>query len=124
MIENLIKASKRSSHADQLWELIKDEMYCLELVPILDIGKPSASHLSNDYPNSPDITDLEIKLVQSICDQNHISTLNTSMQWDTKVFDLQVANHKLLGHGSVLFPKRLLISCELHALKLILKARE
>ncbi|KAI9626536.1 hypothetical protein KEM48_010364 [Puccinia striiformis f. sp. tritici PST-130] len=25
----------------------------------------------------------------------------SKLQWDAKVFDLQVANHKLLGHGSV-----------------------
>ncbi|KNF06075.1 hypothetical protein PSTG_00587 [Puccinia striiformis f. sp. tritici PST-78] len=39
---------------------------------LLDSG-----HLSNYYPDTPDITDQEIKLIQSICDQNHLSTLNT-----------------------------------------------
>jgi len=75
----LVSASQQPAKAAALWELVKDDMYSLEPVPLLDIGKPSAGHLSNYYPNSQDISDLEINLVQAVCDAHQLSTLNTRL---------------------------------------------
>jgi len=75
----LVSASQQPAKAAALWELVKDDMYSLEPVPLLDIGKPSAGHLSNYYPNSQHISDLEINLVQAVCDAHQLSTLNTRL---------------------------------------------
>jgi len=75
----LVSASQQPAKAAALWELVKHDMYSLEPVPLLDIGKPSAGHLSNYYPNSQDISDLEINLVQAVCDAHQLSTLNTRL---------------------------------------------
>ncbi|CAH7671578.1 peptidase family M49-domain-containing protein [Phakopsora pachyrhizi] len=75
----LINASERRAEAQELWQQVKDEVYSLEPTGLLDIGKPSAGHLSNYYPDSPSITDQEINSVQAVCDENHLSTLNTRL---------------------------------------------
>ncbi|PLW35306.1 hypothetical protein PCANC_16424 [Puccinia coronata f. sp. avenae] len=77
--EALIELSADPAHARSLWEKVKDDMYSLDPVPSLDIGKPSAGHLSNYYPDSPTITDAEIHAVQAICDAHQLSTLNTRL---------------------------------------------
>ncbi|MBW0514372.1 hypothetical protein O181_054087 [Austropuccinia psidii MF-1] len=75
----LVKVSERSAEAKQLWEKLRQEIYSLEPQGLLDIGKPSAGHLSNYYPNSQDITDEEIEAVQAVCDASELSTLNTRL---------------------------------------------
>ncbi|KAG0147653.1 hypothetical protein CROQUDRAFT_655859 [Cronartium quercuum f. sp. fusiforme G11] len=77
--EALIAASERSQQASEIWKKVSGSIYNLEPVGHLDIGKPSAGHLSNYYPESQDITDDEINEVQAICDSHHLSTLNTRL---------------------------------------------
>lgn len=77
--ESLVSASERSAEATNLWKKISKTIYTLDPIGHLDIGKPSAGHLSNYYPDSQDITDDEINEVQALCDFHHLSTLNTRL---------------------------------------------
>ncbi|KAA1076581.1 hypothetical protein PGT21_012279 [Puccinia graminis f. sp. tritici] len=103
--EALIKASERSTQTNLLWQSVKHEIYSLEPEGILDIGKPSAGHLSNYYPDSPDISDQEINQVQALCDAHQLSTLNTRLvKHSSTEFSLLIAsvNSTL---SSELFPR-------------------
>ncbi|KNZ43808.1 dipeptidyl-peptidase III [Puccinia sorghi] len=95
----LLSASQQPSKAAALWELVKDDMYSLQPVPLLDIGKPSAGHLSNYYPNSQHISDLEINLVQAVCDAHQLSTLNTRLV----LFPTLLVPRRKLRGGLLLF---------------------
>lgn len=77
--EALVAASERPKESKELWESVRAEIYAIMPEGHLDIGKPSAGHLSNYYPDSPDITDDEINGVQEVCDAHQLSTLNTRL---------------------------------------------
>ena len=76
-LKSLASSSER---ALKLYELVETHMYESEPVSLMHLGYPDDGHLSNYYPQSPDISKEEISLVSAFLENKKILPENTRLQ--------------------------------------------
>jgi dipeptidyl-peptidase-3 len=81
-----------SDEGHQLWLKFKDLIYENKDVGLMHLGYPDAGHLSNYYPDSPDITKDEITAVSKLLEGKKLLPENTRIRKNGDVFEVLIAS--------------------------------